>query len=77
MHWYSDCTTSSGYIIKLLYLNLTPDHNDFSECYRNGFKGARKLSASAVEMNCPFVIIMEYFQVAQLRLKTKNVHTTI
>jgi len=22
--------------------------------YRNGFKGARKLSASSVEMNCPF-----------------------
>lgn len=26
--------------------------------YKNGFKGARKLPASAVEMNCPFAIIL-------------------
>jgi hypothetical protein len=28
------------------------------DVYRNGFKGARKLPASAVEMNCPFAIIL-------------------
>jgi len=26
--------------------------------YKNGFKGARKLPASAVDMNCPFAIIL-------------------
>jgi hypothetical protein len=29
--------------------------------YRNGFKEARKLPASVVEMNCPFAIIINTF----------------